>query len=342
MYSWLRPWLFRLDPELTHTLSLSLIRLAGSLLPARWLLNKLYAAPHIPVRAFGINFNNPVGLAAGYDKDALGWRGLACLGFGHIEVGTVTPLPQPGNPRPRIFRLIEDQAVINSMGFPGLGAQVVAAHLKNRPSGGPVIGVNIGKNKDTPLEQAGEDYSSLVKTFAPLADYLAVNVSSPNTVGLRRLQGRAALQKLLTQVQASRLLASQELGRSVPILVKLSPDLDPAELDDALDVIQGTGMDGVIATNTTLSRPSLLNANVHEAGGLSGAPLHHQSLQMVRQIVQSTNGHLPVIGVGGIMDAAGARRMLDAGAVLVQVYTGLVYAGPGLVTGILRALKQSR
>jgi dihydroorotate dehydrogenase len=202
--------------------------------------------------------------------------------------------------------------------------------------------VNIGKNKDTPLEQAGEDYSSLVKTFAPLADYLAVNVSSPNTVGLRRLQGRAALQKLLTQVQASRLLASQELGRSVPILVKLSPDLDPAELDDALDVIQGTGMDGVIATNTTLSRPSLLNANVHEAGGLSGAPLHHQSLQMVRQIVQSTNGHLPVIGVGGIMDAAGARRMLDAGAVLVQVYTGLVYAGPGLVTGILRALKQSR
>ncbi|HEX7975794.1 MAG TPA: quinone-dependent dihydroorotate dehydrogenase [Anaerolineales bacterium] len=338
MYRSIRPLLFRLDPEQAHGLTLGLIRLAGALPPVRAFLRRWFAAPQQPVQAFGLTFSNPVGLAAGYDKDGLGWRGLAALGFGHIEVGTITPRPQPGNPKPRIFRLPEHQAVINRMGFPSQGAELVARRFEGRPPGGPVLGANLGKNKVTPIEIAAQDYLCLMPVFAPLADYLAINISSPNTAGLRRLQARGALEDLLGQVAQERQVQAARLGRPVPVLVKLAPDLSDDELDDALDVLLRTRMDGVIATNTTLRREGVSGPRAGETGGLSGAPLRSLSAQMVCRIYERTGGKLPVIGVGGIMNAAGAREKLDAGAVLVQVYSGMVYAGPGLVQQVLKGL----
>jgi dihydroorotate dehydrogenase len=338
MYARLRPLIFRLDPERAHSLTVALLRLAGALPPAAVLLRSFFRAPDRPVRAFGLEFTNPLGLAAGYDKDGLAWRGLACLGFGHIEIGTVTPRPQPGNPKPRVFRLVEDQAVINRMGFPGLGADFVARQLGERRPAGLVLGVNIGKNKDTPLEAAAQDYVDLLRRFAPQADYLAVNVSSPNTAGLRRLQGRAMLEELLAALSRARSahLDHARTPGSLPILVKLAPDLTDEELEDALAAIHGAGMDGVIATNTTLARPDLRSSLAAENGGLSGAPLAARSRDFVRRVVQLGAGQLPVIGVGGVMNATDACAMLDAGACLVQVYTGLIYAGPGLPQAILR------
>lgn len=338
IYPFFRSLLFRLDPEQAHRLTLALIRLAGSLPPIRAVLRRGFAAPQVPVRAFGLDFSNPVGLAAGYDKDALGWRGLACLGFGHIEVGTVTLRPQPGNPRPRLFRLPEQRALINRMGFPGQGAEFVARQLSGKRPPGLVLGVNLGKNKDTPLENAHEDYLALMHIFAPLADYLAINVSSPNTVGLRRLQAPQALEKLLNSLVRLRLQLQTQFNRPLPLLVKLAPDLDEAELDDALEAIQRAGVDGVIAVNTTLSRAGLSSPLAAETGGLSGAPLGELSVRIIRQIHTRTGGSLPIIAAGGIMDAAEARARLDAGATLVQVYTGLVYAGPGLVRSIVQNL----
>lgn len=342
MYPLFRSVLFRLDPETAHGLTLRLVRLAGQIPPVRGFLRRFFAGPTRPVQAYGLTFANPVGLAAGYDKDALGWRGLAALGFGHIEVGTITPRPQQGNPRPRLFRLVSERAVINRMGFPGRGADFVARQLTGgmnppRPSG-LVLGVNLGKNKDTPLADAAGDYLGLLRTFAPLADYLAINVSSPNTVGLRRLQARDALQELLLALAAQRRLEVKRLGRPVPLLVKLAPDLTDAELDDALQAIQCAGMDGVIATNTTIRREGVPARWANEAGGLSGAPLRPLSTALVGKIAARTGNRLPVIGVGGIASAEDARAMLDAGACLVQVYTGLIYAGPALVKMILRGL----
>ncbi len=337
MYSVIRPWLFRMDPEQAHSLTLAAIRLAGQLPPVGALLRRLYAAPDQPVEAFGLALRNPVGLAAGYDKDGLGWRGLAALGFGHIEIGTVTPLGQPGNPRPRVFRLPQDKAVINRMGFPGSGAAYVAANLAGSRPGGLVLGVNIGKNKDTPLERALDDYQACLRVFAPLADYIAINVSSPNTAGLRRLQARDTLEHLLRGLAAERrtLLPAARRPGSLPILVKLAPDLEDEELEDALAAIQSAGMDGVIATNTTLARHNLVSAAQGQAGGLSGAPLTARSREMVAEIVRQVGSQLPVVGVGGVMSRTDAQAMLEAGARLVQVYTGLIYAGPGLVKQIL-------
>lgn len=338
MYPLFRRLLFRLEPERAHDLTLALIRLAGTLPPMERLLRWMFATPPLPVDAFGLRFNNPVGLAAGYDKDGLGWRGLACLGFGHVEVGTVTLRPQPGNPRPRVFRLPGDRALINRMGFPGRGADFVARQVARPRPGGLIVGVNLGKNKDTPLEEAVEDYLALTRQFAPIADYLAINVSSPNTVGLRRLQARQALADLLTPLQAERQVQQSGRGRRLPLLVKLAPDLDDTELDDALEVIEQAGLDGVIATNTTLQRPGLQSPQASETGGLSGAPLHSLSLHIVSEIHRRTAGRLPIVAAGGVIDAAGARRFLDAGAVLVQIYTGMIYAGPGLVKSILKDL----
>lgn len=335
MYRLIRSLLFRLDPEQAHTLTLNLIRLVGVLPPLRVLLRAWYAGPERPVQAFGLTFRNPVGLAAGYDKDGLGWRGLAALGFGHIEVGTVTPRPQPGNPKPRIFRLPQHQAVINRMGFPGKGAQFVRRQLFGSRPADLILGINLGKNKDTPLEEAAGDYLELIKIFAPLGDYLAINVSSPNTVGLRRLQARQELESLLSQINRERRVQEAQLERRVPVLVKLAPDLSAEELEDALEVLQRNEMDGVIATNTTISRAGLGGPHAGETGGLSGSPLTRRSTEMIRQICRYTNGKLPVVGVGGVMNAGDARQKLDAGASLVQVYTGLVYAGPGLVKQIL-------
>ena len=340
MYPAFRSLLFRLDPERAHALTLNLMRLVGGLPPLGGLVRGWFAAPPRPVQVFGLGFANPVGLAAGYDKDGLGWRGLACLGFGHIEVGTVTLRPQQGNPRPRLFRLPQERAVINRLGFPGRGAAFVAGRLGGPRPAGLVLGVNLGKNKDTPLEEAVQDYLALMEIFAPLADYLAINVSSPNTVGLRRLQGREALEGLLAPLAQRRGELETKLARRTPLLVKLAPDLSDDELDDALDVIQRAGVDGVIAANTTIRREGLRSPLAQETGGLSGAPLQGRSLEMVRKITRRTQGRLPVIGVGGIMDAASAKARLEAGAVLVQVYTGMIYAGPGLVRQIVTGLTE--
>ena len=335
MYRFIRPLLFQLDPEDAHRLTLWLLNQAGQLRFPLKILENLYATTDHPVELFGLTFKNPIGLAAGYDKDGVAVPGLAALGVGHIEVGTITPRPQEGNPRPRIFRLIEDQAVINRMGFPGRGADFGAQQLsgkQNSPT--TILGVNLGKNKDTPLERSAEDYIILMQIFAPLADYLTINISSPNTEGLRRLQGRQMLEGLLGAISTER----KNLPGRIPILVKLSPDLEGEELEDALDIILDAGMDGIVATNTTLSRPSLRSNRAVETGGLSGAPLQTLSLQMLEKILHRVNGHIPVVSSGGVMTPADAKQRLDAGAALVQIYTGLVYQGPGLVRKILESL----
>ena len=293
-----------------------------------------------PVETFGLTFSNPIGLAAGYDKDGLGWRGLATLGFGHIEIGTVTPRAQSGNPKPRIFRLPSDQGLINRMGFPGLGEEFVKKAISKTRPNHLVLGVNIGKNKDTPLDSADQDYLYLLRSFTGYADYLTINISSPNTVGLRRLQERQALDHLLGQIYSERERLLQSSTHELPVLVKLSPDLSDPDLDDALDVILARKMDGVIATNTTLSRAGVQSQLAGESGGLSGLPLFDLSLKMVGKIIHRTGGQLPVIGVGGIFNATGVQKMLDAGAVLVQLYTGLIYEGPGLVKRILQDLQK--
>ena len=357
MYQSFRSLLFKLDPEIAHGLTLHLVRLAGILPPSRWLLKLMYSAPLKPVEAFGLHFKNPVGLAAGYDKDGIATLGLAALGFGHLEIGTVTPRPQPGNPQPRIFRLVEDEAVINRMGFPSRGSEYMQMRLnpalgrdfqerligipmrkarKAKKTKTSILGVNLGKNKDTPNEQAVFDYLALLQSFAPLADYLAINVSSPNTQGLRSLQGREALHGLLTQLHAQRVLEQKRWDKSLPLLVKLAPDLSEKELDEAVDVILATSMDGIIATNTTLARDGLsADPRAQETGGLSGKPLTARSDAFLARVVERAAGRIPVVGVGGIMNAADAKRKLDLGATLVQVYTGLIYAGPGLVKEIV-------
>lgn len=339
MYQTLRPIIYLLTPEAAHRWTIFALRLAGGTLPGRWVMRWLFTPKHPgpAVDAFGLHFPNPLGMAAGYDKDGYGWRGLGELGFGHIEVGTVTPLPQPGNPQPRVFRLVADKAAINRMGFPNRGASFMARRLQGRRPKGLVIGVNIGKNKTTPNEHAAQDYLNLMRTFAPLSDYLAVNVSSPNTPGLRSLQSRQALHDLLAPLAAERAELVKQLKKPVPILVKLAPDLNEAELEDSLQAVMETGMDGVIAGNTTLSRQGLTSPLASETGGMSGEPLRARSTAMLRAVVRLSGGKLPVVASGGVMNPADAREKLDAGAVLVQLYTGLVYAGPALVKQILDA-----
>jgi dihydroorotate dehydrogenase len=358
MYPFFRALLFRLEPETAHRLTLQLMRVGG-IEPIHSLLGAMFSASSRPVNAFGLTFKNPVGLAAGYDKDAVAIRGLSTLGFSHLEVGTVTPRPQPGNPLPRVFRLPEDEAVINRMGFPSRGSEFVQEQLnpalreaslakltrfislrRKRSSAGlqmgeAILGINLGKNKETPNEEAVLDYLELLQCFAPYADYLAINISSPNTVGLRQLQGRRPLEGLLTQLDAQRRLEEKRFQKRLPLLVKLAPDLSESELDDALDVILGAHMDGVIVTNTTLARPGLRSPLGGETGGLSGTPLRLRSEEVLRQVVTRVNGRIPVVSVGGIMNPTDARRRLDLGATLIQLYTGLIYQGPGLVKRIL-------
>lgn len=349
MYSLLRPLLFRLSSERAHALTLHALRIAGSFPPLRKLIELIYKTPSKPVTVFGLTFRNPVGLAAGYDKDGVAIRGLAALGFGHVEIGTVTPKPQPGNPRPRVFRLAEDEAVINRMGFPSRGGEFVEKQLavsgrqeaEGRRQEAVVVGVNIGKNKETPNEEAEFDYLALLSRFARYADYLTVNVSSPNTAGLRDLQERKALENLLLHLHQQRLAEQNRLKKRIPILVKLSPDMDEAGLDDALDAILATCMDGVIVTNTTLGREGLRSDSKGESGGLSGRPLTVKSEAVLRQTIKRLDGKIPAVSAGGIMNPDDAKRRLEMGAALVQVYTGLVYRGPGLVKRIVESYAES-
>lgn len=325
-----RPLLFRLgggDPELAHHRMVTALGAVGRSRPAARLARAVLSPPRQePVELLGLRFPNRVGLAAGMDKNGVGLGAWGALGFGHVEVGTVTARPQPGNPRPRLFRLAESRGVINRMGFNNHGAQALAHRLHQARNDGTVaipIGVSIGKSKVTPLEQAVEDYVSSIGALNGLADYFAVNVSSPNTPGLRSLQDAGPLQELLSAMV-------QEA--SAPVLVKLAPDLADHALQEAINVATEAGAAGFIATNTTLRRDNIAASDrqfAMEAGGLSGGPLTAQALAVVRKVATATD--LPVIGVGGIMTADDAARMLDAGARLVQIYTGLIYSGPALI-----------
>ena len=280
-----------------------------------------------------MDFPNPVGMAAGFDKNATVPDALFNLGFGFVEVGTVTPRPQPGNPKPRLFRLVEDEAVINRLGFNGQGSAAVAARLQRRNKRG-VLGVNIGKNRDTTDEV--DDYVKGVSVFAPLADYLTVNISSPNTPGLRDLQRRERLSELLNAIVQARNSVNE---RRTPILVKIAPDLNATEIRDIAEVSLSSGIDGLIATNTTLARPdNLLSTYKGEAGGLSGSPLFGLSTKILSELYKATEGKIPLIGVGGIASGLDAYQKIKAGASLVQLYSSMVFKGPGLVREIQRDL----
>ena len=330
-----KPLFFRRDPEAAHELGVKLMARLGGVRPVCALLERwAQLAPdrHRPVECLGLKFPNAIGLAAGFDKDGRAWPAAAALGFGHVEIGTVTRHPQPGNPRPRLFRYPAEQAVINRMGFNNAGAEALAARLARGPGPGArriPLGINLGKTKVTPLEGAVEDYLGSFRLLADHADYLVVNVSSPNTPGLRELQDAAWLRPLLAAlVDENRARVAAGRPRR-PLLLKIAPDLSFPQVDAALQVIVDLGLDGIIATNTTLARPGTLAA-ANEAGGLSGAPLRARSTEIITYIARATGGRLPIIGVGGITDEAAAAEKLAAGATLVQVYTGMIYRGPFL------------
>jgi dihydroorotate dehydrogenase len=333
VYALIRPLLFQLEPEDAHQRALEFARFLGRVPPARALLAAAarIESPRLKQRLMGLDFANPVGLAAGYDKDGRAVAGLAAMGFGHLELGTVTPLGQIGNPRPRVQRFADQSALVNSMGFPNAGVDALLTQ-DFEPRGNCRLGINIGKQKDTPLERATEDYCALVARVASRAEYIAINISSPNTPGLRKLQDRASLEVLLRAVAAVR----DAQSRRVPLLVKIAPDLNEEEVDDVLGAITGASIDGVIATNTSTSREGLPESARSLAGGMSGAPLSARANAMVRRIAQRTHGKLPIIGVGGILSAADALERLRAGAHLIQLYTGLIYKGPFLVSAILK------
>jgi dihydroorotate dehydrogenase len=336
-----RPVMFRLDAEEAHERAVAALaacaRVPGAvgLLRAGVAFGAARPRPQ-PVECFGLRFPNRVGLAAGFDKNAVCWRAAAALGFGHVEVGTVTFQRQPGNPKPRLFRFAAEGAIINRMGFNNDGAACVAERLaRQAPAGRRAIplGVNLGKSKAAPLDEAVADYLASFALLADHADYVAVNVSSPNTPDLRRLQERGRLRELLGALVAAN--AARPVRR--PLLLKIAPDLTFPQIDDVLGLITELKLDGVIATNTTLARPGRFAA-VTEAGGLSGRPLRPRATEVVRYIAQATGGRLPIVGVGGIDDPESAGEKIDAGATLVQFYTGWVFRGPLLARELARAL----
>ena len=328
MYPLVKPLLFSLDPETAHHLSLASLKLAARP-PLRWLFAGAGTAD--PVELWGLRFAHRVGLAAGLDKNGDYIDALGALGFAFIEVGTVTPLPQPGNPRPRLFRVRPAQAIVNRMGFNNKGIEHLVQQLRRRRYRG-VVGVNIGKNKVTPAERANDDYLACLRVAYPHADYLAVNVSSPNTPGLRELQFGAALDSLLQTVRAERDALAARQGRFVPLLLKIAPDLDESEVAEIADALLRHGWDGAIATNTTLSRQGVEGLeHAGEAGGLSGKPLLERSTRVLGWLAKEVRGRFPIIGVGGITCAEDAAAKIRAGATLVQVYSGFIYRGPGLI-----------
>ena len=332
IYSLLRPLLFALDPETAHKVTLGL----ADSFPLR------QAVPACRVSVMGIDFPNPVGLAAGLDKDAEHVDALAAMGFGFLELGGVTPRPQPGNPRPRLFRIPQREAIINRFGLNSAGVEKFVENLKKARTRS-VVGVNIGKNKDTPNERAAQDYARCLEAVYPHVHYVTLNISSPNTQGLRDLQSEQYLQGLLRFVHEKRESLRQQHGRNVALAVKIAPDMDDASLQAIADAARREGMDAIVATNTTVSREGVAGLpHATEAGGLSGRPLFSRSTDVVRKIAKLLKNELPVIGVGGILSGEDARAKFEAGASLVQVYSGLVYRGPRLVPECVSAYRAKR
>lgn len=344
--SLLRPLLFRLPPETAHELALYSLALAPNL-TKHFLGSRVEQHTFGELMRFGLRFPNPVGLAAGFDKDGIALEALAALGFGFIEAGTVTFHPQPGNDRPRLFRLPEDKALINRAGFNNKGASAFVQRVRQSSAKrNYVLGVSIGKSKIVPLESAIDDYTKSFETVYPVADYIAVNVSSPNTPGLRDLQRPEQLETLLRALQKRNIELSKEAGRTtvMPLLVKLSPDLAPEEFEQIVDVIRRTSVAGIIATNTTTGREDLRTVaervQAYGAGGLSGQPLRARSNKIIARLYQLTSGSIPLIGVGGIFTAKDAWDKISAGASLAQLYTGFIYQGPGIAREINEGLHE--
>lgn len=342
LYQLLKPLLFRLDPERAHKLVSAMLKatVRGTIPSALISAAFAYDDPILQVECAGMHFRNPVGLAAGFDKHAELIPAMSSLGFGHIEIGTVTPRAQPGNAKPRMFRLPEDSALINRMGFNSPGMLAVGRNLQHyqqkKLAPGPVLGVNIGKNRDTSLEQACQDYLAAFLALAPLADYVAINISSPNTPGLRLLHERSALEELLEGLCR----ANRGLPQARPLFVKISPDESEQQIAEVVEVGLHAGISGFIASNTTLSRAGLHSPHAQQSGGLSGQPLAQRSLRLLRQLRDLTAGRVPLISVGGISSAEDAYQRLQEGASLLQIYTALIYAGPGLVQNIKRGLAE--
>ncbi|QSA96128.1 quinone-dependent dihydroorotate dehydrogenase [Methylococcus sp. EFPC2] len=336
-YDLLRSLLFRFDPETAHHLSLTALRqLArlGALNPVR------QALPPKSLRVMGLEFPNPVGLAAGLDKNGDCIDGMAALGFGFLEIGTVTPKPQPGNPRPRLFRLVEQEALINRLGFNNLGVEHLVERVKARRSQ-VVLGINIGKNVFTPVENALDDYRLCLRQVYAHADYVTVNISSPNTPGLRTLQLGESLNGLLAGLAETREELADEHGRRVPLAVKIAPDLADEDLPELAETLLKNGVDAVIATNTTLDRSKVQGSPyAQEAGGLSGRPLLERSTAVVARLAEILRGELPIVACGGIFGAADAQAKFAAGAALVQVYSGFIYRGPDLIREIVESLPE--
>jgi dihydroorotate dehydrogenase len=341
-YALTRPFLFGLDPEAAHDLTLgSIAKLQNTPAQCLWAQDRVAD----PCTVAGLRFPNRVGLAAGLDKNGRCIDGLGAMGFGFIEVGTVTPLAQPGNPKPRMFRLPERQALINRLGFNNEGLSSFVANVQRAHSfraAGGVLGLNIGKNAATPIERAVDDYLLGLTGVYPHADYITVNISSPNTQNLRKLQSDAALDALLSVLAERREVLAAQHGRRVPLFVKIAPDLDPDQVGVIATTLRSNGIDGVIATNTTVSRDAVRGQpHANETGGLSGAPVLEPSNRVIRLLRAALGAGYPIIGVGGVTDAASARGKLEAGADLVQVYTGLIYRGPALVPEVAAALRGS-
>lgn len=334
-YALLRPLVFALDAETAHSVTLQTLK---ALSRARLVPVAKPAPAHCARHVMGISFPNPVGLAAGLDKNGEFIDGLARLGFGFIEIGTVTPRPQPGNPRPRVFRLPQARAVINRLGFNNDGVDRLVHNVRNARYRG-VLGVNIGKNADTPIEQAIEDYVACLRKVYSLASYVTVNISSPNTRDLRTLQGAGPLDQLLGTLKSEQQRLADERGKQVPLAVKIAPDLDASQIQAIADSLRRHSIEGVIATNTTTARDAVAGQpHAEEAGGLSGAPLADRANTVIKRLAGALAGEVSIIGVGGILGAEDARRKIGAGAKLVQLYTGLIYRGPQLVTECVTAL----
>mgnify|MGYP003703803767 FL=1 len=339
-YSLLRPWLFCLDPEQAHNLTLSNLDRAQ-----RWgLLDKLVTKPVAdPHTLCGITFPNPVGLAAGLDKDGKHIDSLAALGFGFLEIGTVTPKPQPGNAKPRMFRLPQAQAIINRMGFNNDGVEACVARVRRSRywQDGGVLGLNIGKNASTPIEEAASDYVLGMEAVYEIASYITVNISSPNTQNLRALQGEEMLRSLLIRLDDARKQLSDRFGVRKPLFLKIAPDLDQQDINLIADLLVEFGIDAVIATNTTITRDAVQELeHGQETGGLSGAPVRNASNIVIKALKTRLDNQLPIIGVGGILSGADAREKIMLGASLVQLYSGLIYRGPDLVNECAKALRQ--